>query len=106
MHWLYLLVAGLFEIGWIFSLRFTEGFTRPLPIIPYALSGFGAAFFLSLALKYMPVGITYAIWVGIGIAGSNLLSMLVLGEPFKAARVFFILMILGGIMGLRVSSRG
>ena len=104
MHWVYLLVAGLFEIGWIFSLKFTEGFTRLLPVIPYAFFGFGAAFFLSLALKCMPVGITYAIWVGIGIAGSNLLSMLILGEPFKSLRVLFILMILGGVVGLKVSS--
>jgi len=52
----------------------------------------------------MPVGITYAIWVGIGIAGSNLLSMLILGEPFKGMRVLFILMIIGGVVGLKVSS--
>ena len=63
-----------------------------------------SAFFLFLALKWMPVGITYAIWVGIGIAGSNLLSILVLGEPFKSMRVLFILMILGGIIGLKASS--
>lgn len=104
MHWVYLLVAGLFEIGWILSLKFTEGFTRWVPMISYALSGFGAAFFLSLALKYMPMGITYAIWVGIGITGSYLFSISLLGEPFKPTRVLFILMIIGGIIGLKVSS--
>ena len=104
MHWVYLLVAGLFEIGWILSLKCTEGFTRWVPMISYAFTGFGAAFFLSLALKYMPMGMTYAIWVGIGITGSYLLSVFLLGEPFKAIRILFILMIIGGIIGLKVSS--
>jgi quaternary ammonium compound-resistance protein SugE len=104
VHWVYLLVAGLFEIGWILSLKFTEGFTRWVPMISYAFTGFGAAFFLSLALKYMPMGITYAIWVGIGIIGSYLFSIFLLGEPFKPTRVLFILMIIGGIIGLKVSS--
>ena len=104
MHWVYLLIAGLFEIGWILSLKFTEGFTRWVPMISYVFSGFGAAFFLSLALKHMPLGMTYAIWVGIGITGSNLFSIFLLGEPLKGVRALFLLMIIGGIIGLKVSS--
>jgi quaternary ammonium compound-resistance protein SugE len=104
VSWLYLLIAGLFEIGWIFSLKFTDGFTRLLPLLFYAIFGFGAAFFLSLALKAMPVGISYAIWVGIGIAGSNLLGIVLFGEPYKASRLFFVLLIIVGIGGLKWSS--
>ncbi len=102
--WFYLLAAGFLEIGWIYSLKFTEGFTRFLPTCFYAFFGIGAVFFLSLALKYMPVGITYAIWVGIAAAGSNLAGMLIFGEPYRFLRVFFVLMIIAGVIGLKVSS--
>ncbi len=104
--WIYLLAAGFLEIGWVYSLKFTEGFTRLLPTCFYALFGLGAAFFLSLALKHMPVGVTYAIWVGIAVAGSNLVGMFIFGEPCQFLRVFFILMILGGVIGLKVSTMG
>jgi quaternary ammonium compound-resistance protein SugE len=102
--WIYLLVAGFLEIGWVYSLKFTEGFTRLLPTCFYALFGLGAAFFLSLSLKYMPVGVTYAIWVGIAAAGSNLVGIFVFGEPFRFLRLFFILMIISGVIGLKLSS--
>ena len=104
MNWVYLFVAGLFEIGWIISLKYTSGFTRLLPMFSYAASGFGAAYFLSLALKSMPLGLTYAIWVGIGIAGSNILSMVLFREPYQFVRILFILMILCGVVGLKFSS--
>ena len=104
MNWVYLLLAGLFEIGWIISLKYTSGFTKLLPMFSYAFSGLGAAYFLSLALKSMPLGLTYAIWVGIGIAGSNILSMVLFKEPYPLLRVLFILMILCGVVGLKFSS--
>ena len=104
LPWLYLLAAGFLEIGWIYSLKFTEGFTRFLPTCFYALFGVGAVSFLSLALKYMPVGITYAIWVGIAATGSNLAGIFIFGEPYRFLRIFFILMIIGGVVGLKVSS--
>jgi len=104
MDWFYLLLAGLFEIGWIISLKYTSGFTRLLPMLSYAFFGAGAAYFLSLALKSMPLGITYAIWVGIGIAGSNILSFVLFEEPYQFLRILFILMILCGVVGLKFSS--
>ncbi len=70
----------------------------------YAATGLGAAYFLSLALKSMPLGLTYAIWVGIGIAGSNILSIVLFKEPYQFMRIFFILMILCGVVGLKFSS--
>ena len=99
-----MLATGFLEIGWVYSLKFTEGFTRIIPTCFYALFGLGAAFFLSLALRYMPVGITYAIWVGIAAAGSNLVGILIFREPYRFLRIFFILMIVGGIIGLKISS--
>jgi len=104
MNWFYLLLAGLFEIGWVISLKYTSGFTRVLPLLSYAFNGLGAAYFLSLALKSMPLGLTYAIWVGIGIAGSNILSIFLFKEPYQVVRILFILMILCGVVGLKFSS--
>jgi quaternary ammonium compound-resistance protein SugE len=104
MDWFYLFLAGLFEIGWIISLKYTSGFTRLLPMLSYAFFGLGAAYFLSLALKSMPLGLTYAIWVGIGIAGSNILSIVLFEEPYHFLRILFILMILCGVAGLKFSS--
>ncbi len=103
MQWIYLAIAGIFEIGWIFSLKFTDGFTRIGPMISYALCGLGAAFFLSLALKTLPIGVSYAIWTGIAMVGSNLVAMIVFGEPCSSERIFFILLIACGITGLRLS---
>jgi quaternary ammonium compound-resistance protein SugE len=104
MDWFYVFLAGLFEIGWIISLKYTSGFTRLLPMISYAVTGLGAAYFLSLALRSMPLGLTYAIWVGIGIAGSNILSIVLFKEPYQFVRILFILMILFGVVGLKFSS--
>jgi quaternary ammonium compound-resistance protein SugE len=104
MAWLYLLAAALFEIGWIYSLKFTEGFTRFWPTVSYGFFGIGSVIFLSFALRYYPVGITYAIWVGIAAAGSNIVGILFLGEPYRFAKILFLLMIIGGVVGLRFSS--
>ncbi|MEC4685027.1 MAG: multidrug efflux SMR transporter [Nitrospirota bacterium] len=104
MHWVYLIIAGVLEVGWIYSLKFTEGFTRLLPILSYALFGAGAAFFLSLSLKVLPVGITYAIWTGIAIAGSNVVGMLIFEEPYRFLQLFYIFLILFGVAGLQISS--
>jgi len=104
MYWVYLAVAGLFEIGWIFSLKFSEGFTRMVPLMFYAFCGLGAAFFLSQSLKYLPIGIAYAIWTGTAIVGSNIIAMVFLGEPPDLQRIVYILMILGGVAGLRLSA--
>ena len=104
MAWLYLLAAAVFEIGWIYSLKFTEGFTRFWPVVSYGLVGLGAVGFLSLALRYYPVGITYAVWVGIAAVGSNIVGILFFGEPYRFVKIIFIVMIIGGVVGLRFSS--
>lgn len=104
MHWIYILIAGIFEIGWVFSLKSTQGFTRFLPMISYAFCGLGAAFFLSQAMKSLPMGTSYAVWVGIATVGSNILGMVVLGEPYTIPRLTFISLITIGVIGLKLSS--
>jgi quaternary ammonium compound-resistance protein SugE len=105
MAWVYILIAGLLEIGWIYSLKGMHGFTRLFPfIISYIACGFGAAYFLSLAMKQLPTGQSYAVWVGIGIAGSNLIGIIFQGEPWKISQSVCILMIIGGVVGLKLSA--
>jgi quaternary ammonium compound-resistance protein SugE len=104
MQWIYLAVAGLFEIGWIFSLKCSQGFTRAIPLIFYAVCGLGAAFFLSQSIKQIPVGLAYAIWTGTAIVGSNVIAMIFLGEPASLPRIAYILMIMAGVVGLRLSA--
>jgi quaternary ammonium compound-resistance protein SugE len=105
MAWLFILVAGLFEIGWIYSLKGMDGFTRLFPfIIFYFVCGFGAAYFLSLALKNLSTGSTYAVWVGIAVAGTNLIGMCFLGEPYKLSRLAFVCLIMVGIIGLKLTA--
>ncbi|MBF0559403.1 MAG: multidrug efflux SMR transporter [Nitrospirae bacterium] len=106
MHWIFILIAGVFEIGWVFSLKSTQGFTKFLPMISYAICGLGAAFFLSQAMKSLPMGTSYAVWVGIAIVGSNILGMVILGEPSTLPRITFILLITIGVIGLKLSSAG
>lgn len=101
--WCYLFLSGLFEIGWILSLKYTHGFTRPLPILSYALFGAGAAYFLSLALRTLPLSLSYAIWMGMGFLGSHLFGILLFKEPWSVHQGLFMLMILGGLIGLRFS---
>ena len=104
MNWIYILIAGIFEIGWVFSLKSTQGFTRFMPMISYALCGLGAAFFLSQAMKSLPMGTSYAVWVGIATIGSNILGIAFLGEPSTLPRITFILLITIGVIGLKLSS--
>lgn len=103
MRWFFLVLAGLLEIGWAYSLKSTQGFTRFLPLIPYAVCGLGTAFFLSLALKTVPVGITYSIWTGIAVVGSNLIELVVERHTFQVTRIFFMALILCGVVGLQLS---
>jgi quaternary ammonium compound-resistance protein SugE len=105
MAWVYIIIAGAFEIGWIYSLKGMEGFTKIFPFIfSYILCGLGAAFFLSLSMKQLPAGSTYAVWVGIAMSGTNLIGMFFLGEPCKLSRFACICLIMVGIIGLKLLS--
>jgi quaternary ammonium compound-resistance protein SugE len=105
MAWMYILIAGAFEIGWVFSLKGMNGFTRLFPFIfSYILCGLGAASFLSLAMKQLPTGSSYAVWMGIAAAGTNLIGMFFLGEPYKLSRLAFVGIIMIGVVGLRLTT--
>jgi quaternary ammonium compound-resistance protein SugE len=103
MAWLYLIVAGLLEVAWAVSLKQTEGFTRLGPSL-FTLATMAASFYLlSLALRTLPTGTGYAVWVGIGAAGTALLGILFLGEPKTAFRLVSLGLILLGVIGLRLA---
>lgn len=104
MAWTYLVLAGLFEIGWAIGLKYTEGFTRPVPSILTVASMIVSVALLGLALKSLPVGTGYAVWTGIGTVGTALLGIYLLGEPATAARLACIGLIVAGILGLKLAA--
>ena len=102
MAWTYLFFAGLFEIGWAIGLKYTDGFTRPMPTALTITSMIVSLGLLGLALKTLPVGTAYAIWTGIGTVGTVALGIFLLGEPATALRLGCIALIVAGIVGLKL----
>jgi quaternary ammonium compound-resistance protein SugE len=102
MAWAILFVAGLLEIGWAVGLKYTEGFTRPVPTALTALALVGSMALLGLALRTLPLGTAYAVWTGIGTVGTAIVGMVVLREPATAARLVCIALIVSGIVGLKL----
>ncbi len=104
MSWLWLTLAGLFEIAWALGIKRTEGFTRLGPSV-YTLATMIASFYLlSVAVTKLPIGTAYAVWTGIGAAGTAILGMILFSEPATAGRMFCIALIVAGILGLKVLS--
>lgn len=104
MDWLYLLLAGLCEIGWAIGLKYTEGFTRLMPSLLTVASMVLSITLLGLALKTLPVGTAYAVWTGIGATGTALLGIVLFGEPATVLRLSSIGLIVAGIVGLKIVS--
>lgn len=103
MAWAYLLLAGLFEIGWAVSLKYTHGFTRAVPsIVTVILLGFSMVL-LSLAARTLPIGTAYAVWTGIGAAGAAILGIILFNEPREAARLMFLALLIVAIIGLKLT---
>ena len=102
--WVLLAVAGLFEISWAVGLKYTEGFSRLLPSVLTILGSVASFVFLSLALKRLPLSIAYAVWTGMGIAGTSVLGVFLFREAFSLGKLFFIGLIVAGIVGLRLNS--
>jgi quaternary ammonium compound-resistance protein SugE len=102
MAWLYLFVAGLFEVGWAIGLKYTEGFSWLLPSLLTVAAMILSLALLGLALKTLPVGTAYAIWTGIGAVGTAALGIYLFGEPATAARLGSIGLIVAGIVGLKL----
>ena len=101
MGWTYLIVAGLFEVSWAVSMKYTHGFSRLTPSIITLVGMIASFIFLAKALKYLPLGIAYACWTGIGIVGTFLFSILWLKEPISAAQTVCAVMIVSGLVGRR-----
>ena len=106
MGWIYLVGAGLFEIGWAIGLKYTDGFTRPMPTVLTVLSMIVSLGMLGLALKTLPLGTAYAIWTGIGTIGTVILGIMLFGEVATAFRLACVGLILAGIVGLKLATPG
>jgi len=102
MAWLSLFVAGLFEIGWAIGLKYTDGFTRLWPTVWTVAAMIVSLAFLEYALRTLPVGTAYAVWVGIGAVGTAILGMVLLGESREPLRLACLVLIVAGVIGLKV----
>ena len=104
MGWAYLAVAGLFEIGWAIGLKYSEGFSRPVPsILTVVAMGF-SIWLLAIAMRTIPVGTAYAVWTGIGAVGVAVLGMVLFGESREFLRLVCLFLIIAGILGLKLFS--
>mgnify|MGYP001486959065 CR=1 FL=1 len=106
MAWIMLVCAGLFEVGWAIGLKYTQGFTRLWPTLWTLLSMAASLWLLGMAMKSLPVGTAYSVWVGVGSVGTVVLGILLLGEPANAARLISVTLIVAGIIGLKLSAPG
>ncbi|EJC79411.1 cation/cationic drug transporter [Rhizobium leguminosarum bv. trifolii WSM2297] len=104
MAWFLLFLAGLFECGWAIGLKYTEGFTRPLPTALTVISMVVSIVLLGLAVKHLPIGTAYAVWTGIGTVGTALLGIWLLGDEASVSRLACIMLIVGGIAGLKFTA--
>jgi quaternary ammonium compound-resistance protein SugE len=103
MNWIILVVAGLFEVGWAIGLKYTEGFSRLWPTVWTVVSMIISLWLLGIAMKDLPVGTAYAVWVGVGAVGTVILGIARLGEPATAGRLISVALIIAGIVGLKLA---
>ena len=104
MAWLTLVIAGLFEIGWAIGLKYTEGFSKLIPTV-WTIGAMAISLtLLGIALRTLPVGTAYGVWVGIGTVGTVVLGIAWFGEPASVARLLFVLLIIVGIVGLKFTT--
>jgi len=103
MSWLILLLAGLFEVAWAIGLKYTDGFTRPLPTLLTVSAIIISLALLSLAMKGLPLGTAYAVWTGIGAIGTLIAGVILFGEPITLLRMASAALIICGLIGLKIS---
>jgi quaternary ammonium compound-resistance protein SugE len=104
MNWILLVVAGLCEVAWAIGLKYTEGFTRPLPTVGTISAMLISIWLLGIAMKSLPVGTAYAVWVGIGAVGTAILGIILLNESANPARLVSLGVIVAGIVGLKLTT--
>jgi len=103
MAWIMLGIAGLLEVGWSIGLKYSHGFTRLVPSVLTGLGIAGSMLLLSMAARTLPIGTAYGVWVGIGAVGSAILGIVLLGEAVTPARVFFLVLMVVAIVGLKLT---
>ena len=104
MAWVFLAIAGFFEIGWVVGLKYSEGFSKPFVSTLTVMAMVASVWLLSLAMKTIPVGTAYAVWTGIGAVGVAILGMVLFGESREVLRVICLFLIIAGIIGLKLVS--
>lgn len=104
MAWVVLVLAGLFEIGWAIGLKYTHGFTRLWPSVGTIAAMIVSLGLLGIAMKSLPVGTAYAVWVGVGAVGTAILGIVLFGESANAGRIVSLVLIMLGIVGLKLAS--
>jgi quaternary ammonium compound-resistance protein SugE len=104
MYWLVLFVAGLFEVAWAIGLKYTEGFSKLWPSIFTVVCMIISMGLLAYAVKHLPIGTAYAVWTGIGAIGTAILGIILFNESKELVRIFFIFLIIIGIVGLKIFS--
>jgi quaternary ammonium compound-resistance protein SugE len=104
MDWVILVLAGLFEVGWAIGLKYTEGFTRLWPTVWTVAAMIISLWLLGIAMKSLPVGTAYSVWVGVGSVGTVILGIVLLEEPANAGRLISIALIIAGIIGLKLAT--
>ncbi|HQL47263.1 MAG TPA: quaternary ammonium compound efflux SMR transporter SugE [Holophaga sp.] len=102
--WILLVIAGLLETGWAIGLKYTEGFTRPVPSVLTGLAIVASMLLLGIAARDLPIGTAYAVWVGIGAFGAVVLGIVLFGEPATAARLGFLGLLVISILGLKLTA--
>jgi quaternary ammonium compound-resistance protein SugE len=102
MAWALLTIAGILEIAFAFGMKSSDGFTRLIPSLFTVATGLSSVVLLSLALRTLPMGTGYAVWTGIGAAGTAILGIAVLGDSAAPSRILCILLILAGVLGLKL----
>lgn len=106
MNWILLFIAGLLEVVWAIGLKHTEGFTRLTPSLVTLAAMFASFYLLSLAMRTLPLGTAYAVWVGIGAVGAAVAGMVLFHEPVSALRLGSLGLVVAGIVGLKLASAG
>ena len=104
MAWVNLFIAGLCEVGWAIGLKYTEGFTRLWPTLGTVAAMAISLWLLGVAMKSLPVGTAYAVWVGVGAVGTVILGIVLFGEPANPARLISVMLIIAGIVGLKLAT--
>lgn len=105
MAWFLVVISGLLEVGWAIGLKASHGFSRPLPSVLTVLGMLASFALLSTAVRQLPIGTAYAVWVGIGAVGTALFGIAVFREPASAARLFCLVLVVAGIIGLKLTTR-